>query len=81
MPTPAKGKKFVKVVKNPETWRSKKVSYGAKGYTIAPWTKKGDSYCARSLGIAKKHPSAKDPNSPNALSRKKWKCKGAKSMK
>lgn len=70
MATPAKGKKFVKVVKNPETGREKKVSYGAKGYTISPWTKKGDAYCARSLGIAKKHPSAKDQNSPNSLSRK-----------
>tara|TARA_R110000868_G_scaffold284016_2_gene544492 strand:- start:7204 stop:7314 length:111 start_codon:yes stop_codon:yes gene_type:complete len=36
MPTPAKGKKFVKVIKNPDTGREKKVSYGAKGYTIAP---------------------------------------------
>jgi len=36
MPTPAKGKKFVKVVKNKEKGREKKVSYGAKGYTIAP---------------------------------------------
>lgn len=72
---PAKGKKFVKVV------GGKKVSYGAKGYTISPGTKKGDSYCARSAGIAKKHPSARKPNSPNALSRKKWKCKGKKSMR
>lgn len=81
MPTPAKGKKFVKVIKNPDTGREKKVSYGAKGYTIAPWTKKGDSYCARSLGIAKKHPSAQDPNSPNSLSRKKWGCVWKKSKK
>lgn len=74
-------KKFSKTIKNPETGRTKTVRYGAKGYKIKPGTKAGDSYCARSLGIAKKHPSARDPNSPNALSRKKWKCKGAKSMK
>lgn len=30
MATPAKGKKFVKVVKDNDTGRTKKVSYGAK---------------------------------------------------
>ena len=74
-------KKFKKTVLNPKTGRENTVRYGAKGYKIKPGTKAGDSYCARSLGIAKKHPSARSPNSPNALSRKKWKCKGAKSMK
>ena len=48
MPT---GKKFSKTVRNPKTGRKKTVRYGAKGYTIAPGTKRGDSYCARSLGI------------------------------
>lgn len=81
MATPAKWKKFVKIVDNPQTWRTKKVSYWAKGYSISPWTKKGDAYCARSYWIMKKHPSAKDPNSPNSLSRKKWKCVWKKSMK
>lgn len=81
MARPAKGKKFVKVVKNPKTGRKKKVSYGAKGYKISPGTKKGDSYCARSYGIAKKHKSARKKNSPNSLSRKKWKCRGKKSMR
>lgn len=74
-------KKFKKVVVNPETGRKNTVKYGAKGYKIKPGTKAGDSYCARSLGIAKKHPEARKPNSPNSLSRKKWGCKGAKSMK
>jgi len=74
---PAKGKKYVKV-----TASGKKVSYGAKGYTIAPGTKKGDSYCSRSAGQLKKHPkAAKDPNSPLRLSRKKWKCSGTKSRR
>jgi len=74
-------KKFKKVVTNTKTGRKNTVRYGAKGYKIKPGTKAGDSYCARSAGIAKKHPSARKRNSPNALSRKKWKCKGKKSMK
>lgn len=79
-------KKFKKVVTNPETGRKKTVRYGAKGYKIKPGTSAGDSYCARSAGIKKKlmrtNPKkARDPNSPNNLSRKKWRCKGKKSMK
>jgi hypothetical protein len=89
MATPAKGKKYVKVVKNPKTGRKKKVSYWAKWYSISPWTKRWDSYCARSLWIKKEMikkwwksaKKARDPNSPNNLSRKKWKCKWSKSMK
>jgi hypothetical protein len=83
MAKPAQGKKFVKVVKSAGTGRTKKVSYGAVGYKISPGTKKGDSYCARSSGI-KKGLSKKDqnnPNTPNNLSRKKWKCVGSKSKR
>ena len=79
MATPAKGKKSVKVVKNAVTGRTKKVSYGQKGAKIAPGTKKGDAYCARSAKI--KGDWKADPYSPNNLSRKKWKCSGSKSMK
>jgi hypothetical protein len=68
-------KKFVKILED-----GKKVYYGAKGYRISPGTKRGDSYCARSLGISRKFPSARKPNSPNQLSRKKWRCKGSKSL-
>lgn len=50
---------------------------GDSNYTIAPGTPKGDRYCARSHGIMKKH--GKTPK--NTISRKKWKCKGKKSMK
>ena len=80
---PAKGKKYSKTVTNPDTGRKKKVSYGAKGYRIAPGTSKGDSYCARSYGIKKGLSKDKqnDPNTPNNLSRKKWKCRGKKSTK
>jgi hypothetical protein len=80
---PAKGKRFVKVVKNPKTGKTRKVSYGQAGKSksgkdrIQAGTKKGDAYCARSAKIKK----CKNPPCANALSRKKWKCKGSKSMK
>ena len=81
---PRKGKRFVK-----RTASGKKVSYGQAGKAkdggdrIRPGTSKGDSYCARSAGIKKRLSPEKrnDPNSPNNLSRKKWKCRGSKSMK
>ena len=47
------GKKYSKTVKNPKTGRKKTVRYGAQGYTIAPGTSRGDSYCARSAGQMK----------------------------
>ena len=80
---PAKGKRFVKVVKNPKTGRTRKISYGQAGKAksggdrIRPGTKKGDAYCARSAKIK----NCKNPPCANALSRKKWKCRGKKSMK
>ena len=85
----AKDKKFSKTVVNKDTGRKKTVKYGAKGYKIKPGTDAGDSYCARSQGIKKEMiakggesaKKARDPNSPNNLSRKKWKCKGSKSSK
>ena len=55
-------------------------SYGQAGKAkdgkdrIRPGTKKGDAYCARSNKI--KGNWRKDPESPNNLSRKKWKCHG-----
>jgi hypothetical protein len=72
-------KRFKKVVTNPATGRKKTVRYGQKGATISPGTKRGDSYCARSNAI--KGDWRSDKNSPNSLSRKKWKCRGDKSMK
>ena len=80
--TPRTGKARVKLVKNKKTGRTKKVSYGQKGAKVKPSTKKGDSYCARSMGQMREHPkAAKDPNSPLRLSRKRWKCKGSKSKR
>ena len=78
------GKKFSKTVTNPETGRKKTVKYGAKGYTIAPGTKRGNSYCARSFGDMKSHNkncSGKDRNTPLCLSRTKWKCSGKRSRR
>ena len=76
---PAKGKRFSKVI------GGKKRSYGQAGKAkdggdrIRPNTSKGDAYCARSNKIKGNWRS--DPNSPNNLSRKKWKCHGNKSSK
>jgi len=74
---PSKGKRFAKRVDG------KCRSYGQSGKAkgggdrIRPGTKKGDAYCARSAGIKK----CKNPPCANTLSRKKWKCRGKKSMK
>ena len=78
-------KRFSKVVKNPETGRTKTIKFGQAGKAkdggdrIRPGTAKGDAYCARSAGI--KGDWKSDPNSPNNLSRRKWKCIGRKSAK
>ena len=84
MAKPRKGKAKVKVTKS-----GKRVSYGQAGKAkdggrrVRPGTSKGDSYCARSLGIKKRLSKKKqnDPNTPNNLSRKRWKCVGAKSRR
>ena len=55
--------------------KGKVVNHGAKGYTIGQvGSSKWESYCARSLGISKKFPSARKPCSKNYLSRRKWRC-------
>jgi hypothetical protein len=75
--------KYIKKVVNKKTGRTRSVKYGDDRYKIAPGTSRGDSYCARSWGIKQGLPESKrnDPNTPNNLSRKKWKCSGKKSMK
>ena len=73
---PNKGKRFVS---------KEGTSYGQAGKAkdgkdrIQPNSKKGDAYCARSNNI--KGDWRSDPDSPNNLSRKKWKCHGNKSSK
>lgn len=80
---PAKGKAKVKI-----TATGKKVSYGQAGEAkgggprVRPGTRKGDAYCARSMGQMREHPeAAKNPNSPLRLSRKAWACEGEKSKR
>ena len=74
---PSKGKRFAKRVSG------KCRSFGQKGKAkkggdrIRPGTKKGHAYCARSAKIKK----CKNPPCANALSRKKWKCQGSRSVK
>jgi hypothetical protein len=78
------GKKYTKVVTNPETGRKNRIRYGAKGYKIAPGTDKGDRYCARSFGDMKSEGydcSGAERNTPLCLSRAKWKCSGKTSRR
>ena len=73
---PSKGKRFAKRVDG------KCRSFGQAGQAksggdrIRPGTAKGDAYCARSAKIKK----CKNPPCANTLSRKKWKCRGSKSV-
>ncbi len=83
MATPRKGKARVKV-----TSTGRKVSYGQAGLAkdgkprVRAGTKKGDAYCARSMGQMRDNPkAARDPNSPLRLSRRRWRCKGEKSRR
>jgi hypothetical protein len=84
MAKPAKGKRFTKIIKT-VGGRTRKVSYGQAGKAsdggdrIRPSTSKADAYCARSNKI--KGDWRSDPNSPNNLSRRKWKCVGNKSRR
>ena len=81
--------RFSKTIVSRATGRKRTVKYGQAGKAadggdrIRPGTKKGSSYCARSYGIKKGLSEEKqnDPNTRNNLSRKKWKCRGEKSMK
>ena len=73
---PSKGKRFAKRV------NGKCRSFGQKGKAkdggdrIRPGTAKGHAYCARSAKIKK----CKNPPCANTLSRKKWKCRGSRSV-
>jgi hypothetical protein len=78
------GKKYTKVVTNPDTGRKRRIRYGAKGYRIAPGTDKGDRYCARSFGDMKSEGyncAGAERNTPLCLSRAKWKCSGKTSRR
>lgn len=58
----------------------KKIHFADPNLKEFPGTKRGDNYCARSLGIAKKYNIKNDLTSPNYWSRKLWSCKGDKSV-
>ena len=74
--TPSQGKRFAKRI------NGKCRSFGQAGKAkkggdrIRPGTAKGNAYCARSAKIKK----CKNPPCANALSRKKWKCQGSRSV-
>ncbi|MGV9141820.1 MAG: hypothetical protein ACOC1X_02670 [Promethearchaeota archaeon] len=55
------------------------VHFGDPDMKEFPGTKRGDNYCARSLGIAKQHDKKGDITSPNFWSRQMWSCKGKES--
>ena len=67
-----KGKKYKAV---PLSGKGRSYNFGAKGYTMAPGTPKGDNYCARSSGIKSGRISA------NSFARWAWNCRGKKSLK
>jgi hypothetical protein len=51
------------------------IQHGQPGERIGKvGSAKWKSYCARSGGIAKMYPNARRSDSPNTLSRKKWRC-------
>jgi len=58
------------------------VHYGDPDMKEYPGTKRGNNYCARSLGISKQYNIRGDLTSANFWSRwDLWNCKGDKSMK
>jgi len=58
-----------------------KVYFGDPNMKEYPGTPRGDNYCSRSLGIAKKYDIKGDVNSANFWSRwYLWNCKGKKSL-
>ena len=73
---PSKGKRFAKRVDGKCRSFGQSGQAKAGGDRIRPGTKKGDAYCARSAKIKK----CKNPPCANDLSRKKWKCRGSKSV-
>ena len=70
-----KNKEFVVSLPN-----GKKVHFADPDMPEFQGTKRGDNYCARSYGIAKKYNKLGDKTSPNFWSRRLWSCKGKKSV-
>jgi len=72
--SPRKDKQFVAIK------GSEKIHFADPDMNEFPGTKRGDNYCARSFGIAKKYGIEGDKSSPNYWSRQLWSCKGKKSI-
>ena len=73
--SPRKNKEYVAI-----SPKGKKVHFADPKMPEFPGTKRGDNYCSRSLGIAKKYDVLNDKNSRNHWSRELWSCKGKKSV-
>lgn len=59
------------------TVNGRTIHFAAKGYSMFPGKKRGQSYCARSSGIK----GTNSIYSANFWSRLLWRCKGKKSIK
>lgn len=70
-----KNKEYVAVLDS-----GKEVHFADPDMKEYPGTKRGDNYCARSYGIAKKFNILNDKTSPNFWSRQLWSCKDKKSV-
>ena len=70
----AKNKKYKAV---PTSGKGRSIHFGAKGYTVAPGTPRGNNYCARSSGIKSSKPGA----GANDFARMLWNCSGKTSQK
>jgi len=60
--------------------KGKKVHFADPDMDESPGTKRGDNYCARSLGIEKKYDPKDSKTTPNDFSRELWSCDGKKSI-
>jgi len=70
-PSKTKDKKWA--VTSPD---GKIINAGARGYRIYPGTKRGDNFCARSIGQANQ-----SKWTPGRLARHMWNCDGKKSRR
>jgi len=72
--SPRKNKEYV--AKLPD---GKKVHFADPDMGEKPGSKRGNNYCARSMGIAQEYNIKGDTKSPNFWSRQLWSCEGKKS--
>jgi len=70
-----KGKKLLVI-----TPEGNKIHFADSKSEVKPGTPKGDSYCSRSYGIAKKYNIIGNESTPNFWSRFLWSCNKDKSV-